>query len=115
MIGMDFASFLILLVVSVVVSAILHQGLKYYVTAGLGSFCGKVVIGWLGAWLGSPVLGHWFEGLSYEEIYFIPAILGSLGLLVLAIDVINSVGSVCQGGQAEPVAPRAVTPETGSE
>ena len=34
MIGMDFISFLILLVISVVVSGILHYGLKYYVTPG---------------------------------------------------------------------------------
>ena len=32
MIGMDFISFLILLIISVVVAAILHYGLKYYVT-----------------------------------------------------------------------------------
>ena len=59
MIGMDFISFLILLIISVVVSAILHYGLEYYVTPGFWSFCSKVVIGWLGAWIGSPVLGYW--------------------------------------------------------
>ena len=36
MIGMDLMSFLILLVISVVVSGILHYGLKYYNTPG---FC----------------------------------------------------------------------------
>ena len=33
MIGMSFISFVILLIISVVVSAVLHYGLKYYVTA----------------------------------------------------------------------------------
>jgi hypothetical protein len=47
MIGMDFVSFLILLVISVVVSGILHYGLNYYVTPGFWSFCSKVVIGWV--------------------------------------------------------------------
>ena len=42
MIGMDFISFLILLVISVVVSAILQYGLKYYVTPGFWSFSFKV-------------------------------------------------------------------------
>lgn len=32
MIGMDFIAFLILLIISVVVSAVLHYGFKYYVT-----------------------------------------------------------------------------------
>jgi uncharacterized membrane protein YeaQ/YmgE (transglycosylase-associated protein family) len=89
-IGMDFISFLILLVISVVVSGILHYGFSYYVTPGFWSFCSKVVVGWLGAWLGSPVLGNWphrFPFLNHAEIWFIPAILGSLGLLILAIDL----------------------------
>ena len=47
------------------------------------------------------MLGRWFEGMSYEGIYFIPAILGAFGVLVLAIDVLSSFGSVCQGKQAE--------------
>jgi len=87
MIGMSLASFLILLVISVVVSAILHYGLKYYVTPGIWSFCSKIVVGWIGAWFGSPVFGHWWPGLQFEEVYFIPAILGSAAVLILAIDM----------------------------
>ena len=34
MIGMNFISFLILLIISIVVSGILHYGFKYYATAG---------------------------------------------------------------------------------
>jgi hypothetical protein len=51
MIGMDFVSFLTLLIISVVVSGILHYGLNYYVTPGHWSFCSKIVVGWIGAWL----------------------------------------------------------------
>jgi len=87
MIGMDFISFLILLVISVVVSGVLHFGLHYYVTPGIWSFCSKIVVGWVGAWLGSPVLGHWLPDLQYHEVYYIPAILGSLGVLVVAVDL----------------------------
>jgi len=89
MIGMDFVSFLILLVISIVVSGVLHYWLEYYVTPGLWSFCSKVVVGWVGAWLGSPVFGHWFPGLNWHEVYFIPAILGSFALVVLAIDFVK--------------------------
>ena len=86
----DLVSFLILLVISVVVSAILHYGLKYYVTPGFWSFCSKVAVGWLGAWIGSPVLGHWpsrIPGLHHGDVWIIPAILGAVGVLIVAVDL----------------------------
>jgi uncharacterized membrane protein YeaQ/YmgE (transglycosylase-associated protein family) len=94
MFAMDFVSFLILLVISAVVSAGLHFGLKYYVIPGLASYFSKIVIGWIGAWLGSPVFGHWWEGVNYQQVYLVPAILGSLALLVLAVDLVKTVGGV---------------------
>ncbi|HEY9166941.1 MAG TPA: hypothetical protein VIS48_12360 [Candidatus Kryptonia bacterium] len=93
MIGMDFVSFLILLVISVVVSLVLHYALKMQVRAGMESFIGKLIWGWIGAWLGSPVFGHWFPGLNYNEVYYIPAILGSFALLILMIDLVKSIKS----------------------
>ena len=98
MIGMDFISFVILLIISVVVSAVLHYGLKYYGTPGLSSFFAKIIIGWVGAWLGSPVLGHWWEGLNYGQVYYVPAILGCLGSLVLAVDLVKTCASASKGG-----------------
>lgn len=104
MLGMDFLSFLILLVISIVVCAILHYGCKYYVIPGAWSFCSKVVAGWVGAWLGSPVLGHWFDGLKYGpegqyQLFFIPAILGSAALVVLVVDVAKTSGAGSRQGQ----------------
>jgi uncharacterized membrane protein YeaQ/YmgE (transglycosylase-associated protein family) len=90
MFGMDGLSFLALLIISIVVSGILHYGLNYYVTPGHWSFCSKVVVGWVGAWLGSPVLGHWPQGianLSYGNVYYIPAILGATAMIIVAVDV----------------------------
>jgi uncharacterized membrane protein YeaQ/YmgE (transglycosylase-associated protein family) len=87
MIGMDFTSFLILLVISVVVSGILHYGLSYYVTPGFWSFCSKVVVGWLGVWIGSSVFGHWPPDLHYGDVWFIPAVLGAAGVLIVAVDL----------------------------
>ena len=90
MIGIGFVGFLILLVISVVVSGIMHYGLKYYVTPGPWSFCSKVVVGWLGAWVGSPVIGNWphiIPALHYDEIWIIPAILGAVAALILAVDL----------------------------
>ena len=91
MIGMNFISFLILLIISVVVSAILHFGLKFYIRPGFGSFLSKVIWGWIGAWLGSPVFGHWFGGVKYQDVYIIPAILGSAAILVLLVDWVKTV------------------------
>ena len=97
MIGMDFISFLVLLIISVVVAVILHCALKFYVVPGTTSFLSKVIIGWIGAWLGSPVFGHWWEPLKVCEIYIIPAILGALAILVLAVDVVRTCQSACGG------------------
>lgn len=93
MIGMDFVGFLILLIISVVITAILHFGLKYYVIPGWWSFISKVIVGWIGAWLGSPVFGYWFEGLAYQEIYIIPAILGAIAANILVVDICKTLKS----------------------
>lgn len=97
MIGMDFISFLILLIISVVVSGILHFVFKYYIVPGWGSYFSKVLIGWVGAWLGSPVFGHWWVGLNYKEVYIVPAILGSLLLLIFAVDCIKTCATTSKG------------------
>lgn len=91
MIGMDFGAFLILLITAVVVSAILHYGCEYYVTPGSWSFAAKVVVAWIGAWLGSPVLGHWWAGCQYQEVYYVPAILGAFAAVILAVDLAQMV------------------------
>jgi uncharacterized membrane protein YeaQ/YmgE (transglycosylase-associated protein family) len=75
-----------------VVSGILHYGLNYDVTPGFWLFCSKVVVGWLGAWIGPPVLGNWPHRLAFlqhGEIWFIPAIIGSLGVLIVAIGLVK--------------------------
>ena len=95
---MDFIGFLILLVISVVVSAILHFGLKYYITVGWWSFFSKIIIGWFGARLGSPVFGYWFEGFNYKQVYIIPAILGSFAILIFAVDIVKTFSTKAKAG-----------------
>jgi uncharacterized membrane protein YeaQ/YmgE (transglycosylase-associated protein family) len=90
MIGMNFVAFLILLVISAFVSAVLHYGFKYCVRPGFNSFISKVIFGWIGAWLGSPVFGYWFVGVQYHNVYIIPAILGSFAFLIILIDLTKS-------------------------
>jgi uncharacterized membrane protein YeaQ/YmgE (transglycosylase-associated protein family) len=85
---MPFAYFLTLLIVSVVVSAVLHFGFKVYVRPGLDSFISKVIIGYIGAWQGPAVFGAWL--VQVNDVYIIPAILGSLALLILMIDLVKT-------------------------
>ena len=85
--------------ISVVVSAVLHYGAKYYVTPGVWSFCSKVVVGWIGAWLGSPVFGYWPHSIPYLQhgnVWFIPAILGALASIIVAVDIATMVRNARQ-------------------
>jgi len=86
--------FYYLLIVSVVVSVVLHFVAKFYIIPGRWSYASKVLIGWIGAWLGSPVFGYWWSGLNYKEVYIIPAILGSLAILVFAVDIVKTCAAV---------------------
>lgn len=92
MIGMNFVSFLVLLVISIAVSLVLHYALKLHVRTGFVSFLGTVVWGWIGAWLGSPVFGYW--AFHYESVYIIPAVLGSFALILLMVDLVKTVRTV---------------------
>ena len=91
---MDFISFIILLIISIVVSGVLHFVLKFYIIPGWWSYFSKVAIGWIGAWLGSPVFGYWWQGLNYKEVYIVPAILGCLAILVFVVDIIKTLATI---------------------
>lgn len=84
---MGFESFLTLLVISVVVSGILHYSVKLYVTAGTWSFVAKCVVGYVGALSGAYFFGSW--GYSYAGISVFPAILGSAATVIIVIDVVK--------------------------
>jgi uncharacterized membrane protein YeaQ/YmgE (transglycosylase-associated protein family) len=76
MLDMNFAAFLTLLIISLITGFIMHYGFRYRMLDGGDGFLAKWIVGWVGAWIGSPVLGHWFTGLSYAGVYIIPAFLG---------------------------------------
>ena len=87
MLNMDFASFLTLLVISLITGLVMHYAIGYRVLDGFDGFLSKWVVGWVGAWLGSPVLGHWFQGVSISHVYIIPAFIGGFvgAFLVAAV------------------------------
>jgi uncharacterized membrane protein YeaQ/YmgE (transglycosylase-associated protein family) len=47
------------------------------------SLSSDLVLGYVGAWLGTPVFGRWVEGISYQNVSIIPALLGAIAILVL--------------------------------
>ena len=81
MIGISFLSFLVLLGISVIVVGVFHYALRYRFLEGIDAVYAKVVFAWIGAWLGSPVLGYW----SYKigDVHLVPAFLGAITALVL--------------------------------
>lgn len=85
MIDMSFASFLTLLIISLITALVMHYAIHYRVLDGIDGFLWKWVVGWIGAWLGTPVLGHWFSGVVISNVYIIPAFLGGfIGAFLVA-------------------------------
>ncbi len=80
MTGMNFWAFLVLLVISVVVSVILFFLLKIKIGKGIVGFIAEICVGWFGAWLGW-ILGHWW--IKLWDVYIIPAILCSASLILV--------------------------------
>ena len=83
MLGMSLLSFLVLLLIGAVVAVVYHNVLRYRFLEGNEALFGKLILGWFGAWLGSPVLGHWFWKI--ENVYVVPAILGAIAAIHLNI------------------------------
>lgn len=87
---MGFDGFATLFVISLVVVGFLHYGMGYYIRPGWDSFFSKVMIGWFGAFYGGQYFGQWFEGMHYGGFYVFPAVLGSFGLVVFAVDMVKT-------------------------
>ena len=87
----ELIGFIILLVISVIVSAVLQIGLKYGPT-GPWPYVTKVIVGYYGAWWGTTVYGKWVEGLNYQDVYYIPAVLGAFSLLVFVVSFSKAFG-----------------------
>ena len=83
MLGMSFLSFLVLTVIGAVVAVVYHNVIRYRLLEGNDALFGKLIVGWLGAWLGSPVLGHWLWKI--ENVYVVPAILGAIVAIHLTV------------------------------
>ena len=109
MIGMSFGSFLTLLVISAIWAAIV-QYTGYGVLSGAEGYFAKLIIGWIGGWIGSPVLGYWGGSLAGSNVHLIPAILGSIAAIFLQAAILRAVTGLTlhRATPARPVEERRV-------
>jgi uncharacterized membrane protein YeaQ/YmgE (transglycosylase-associated protein family) len=77
MIGMNFSTFVVLLAAGVIAAGVIHYVARYRFLEGFDGFLGKLIAGWVGAWMGSPIIGHWFERVQLANVYLVPALLGA--------------------------------------
>jgi uncharacterized membrane protein YeaQ/YmgE (transglycosylase-associated protein family) len=105
MIGMHFMSFLTLLLLSLFAALIVHYAIRYRFLRGFDGFLWKWIVGWVGAWLGTPVLGMWFDGFKVGSVYIIPALLGAfIGAFAAgAVWKAHSKLNATQQGPTQPV------------
>ncbi|HMK23046.1 MAG TPA: hypothetical protein VK466_11985 [Terriglobales bacterium] len=109
MLGMSFLSFLTLTCIGAVIAAAYHYVLRYRLLEGNDAVVGKLIVGWFGAWLGSPVFGHWLW--KVENVYIVPAILGAVAAIHLTnltgkgLAMLVSMRPAVTGGTMEEIRP----------
>jgi len=108
MIGIGFLGFVTLLMMGFLGSFTIHVLLRYRALAGPEGFLSAWIVGWFGAWLGSPLLGHW--GTHVGAVYILPALLGAFGAPFLAVSGFRALGRTLQTPR-----PEMGVSQTGSE
>lgn len=83
MLGMSLLSFLVLTLIGAVVAVAYHNVIRNRFLEGNDALFEKLIVGWFGAWLGSPVFGHWLWKI--ETVYVVPAILGAIAIVHLTV------------------------------
>lgn len=108
MIGIRFGAFLALLIVGFIAAIVIHSFIRYRMMEGFDGFMAKWVTGWIGAWLGSPVLGHWW--FRIQNVYMIPALVGAFAGAFMCAYLVKALGRVTRNATTA-MAGIAVAPE----
>jgi uncharacterized membrane protein YeaQ/YmgE (transglycosylase-associated protein family) len=109
MIGMNFGSFLTLLILGLIAAIVIHSIIRYRMLEGVDGFFAKWIAGWIGAWLGSPVLGHWW--VRIQNVYLIPALVGAFVGAFLFVALAKANALATSNATASKVATATVVPE----
>jgi uncharacterized membrane protein YeaQ/YmgE (transglycosylase-associated protein family) len=104
---MGFASFLTLLIISAILSAIVH-GAGYKLLPGVEGYFTKLITGWIGGWLGTPVLGYWGGAIRNGNVHLIPAILGSIAAIFMQVALMRMFGTLKKPVLTTETEPRRV-------
>ena len=100
MLGMSVTSFVVLLIISAVSAFIVHNVLKLGMPGTGEGYLSKLIVGWIGGWIGSPVVGYWGPSVPGANVYWIPAFIGSLGTIYMCVISLKMVVSLAQGVRA---------------
>jgi uncharacterized membrane protein YeaQ/YmgE (transglycosylase-associated protein family) len=100
MIGMNFTSFLVVLVAGLVAAVVIHYVARYRFLEGFDGFLGKCMAGWAGGWLGSPILGYWFEKAKIGNIYLVPALIGAFAGAFIVPATAKALAKIFAGREA---------------
>ena len=90
---MTLLSFVVLLGISIVVTSVLHIGLKVRVRSDVMSFVATTVWAYVGAWLSMSMFGTWLPEIGYGGVAIIPAVLGSAAIIVVAVDFVKTLNA----------------------
>jgi uncharacterized membrane protein YeaQ/YmgE (transglycosylase-associated protein family) len=93
MIGMTFSSFLALLVIGAACALFFHSVPKPR-PLGIAAYMGQLIVGWLGAWIGSAVVGHWGWIIPTTNVYVLPAFISSLAASYALIESVRIIETV---------------------
>jgi uncharacterized membrane protein YeaQ/YmgE (transglycosylase-associated protein family) len=88
MIGMTFSSFLALLVIGAA-CALFLRGILQPRPSGTAAYIGQLIVGWLGAWIGSAVVGHWGWIIPTTNVYVLPALISSLAAIYALMESVK--------------------------
>ena len=94
MIDMHFASFVVITLLSLFAALLVHYAFRYRVLEGFDGLLWKWIVAWLGGWIGTPVLGMWFDGFKVGNVYIIPALIGTFAGAFIATAVWKAEGNV---------------------
>lgn len=95
MIGMGFGAFITLFVISAIWSAIVH-GANYKVLKGFEGYFAKLIVGWIGGWVGSPVLGYWGPKIGGTNMFLVPALLGSVAAIFFCVATLRALSATAR-------------------
>ena len=90
MFGMTFSSFLALLVIGAACALFLSR-IPQPRPLGTAAYIGQLIVGWLGAWIGSAVVGHWGWIIPTTNVYLLPAAISSLAAIYALIESVKIV------------------------